>query len=98
MQLPIDEPLRDRGAAAERTSLAWNRTGLSAAAAGALTLHTFLNRGVAGIALAALLVGGGAFAYLTARHSPVSPARLRWLSLVITGAAVLSAWLAVTDA
>jgi len=44
------------------------------------------------------LVVGGALAYLTARRSPVSPARLRLLSLLVTGAAILGGWLSVTDA
>lgn len=95
---PTDGPGRDPGAALERTSLAWNRTGLSAVAAGALTLHVFSDRGVAGLALTALLGGGGALAYLSARRSPASPARLRLLSLVITAASVLGAMLSVTQA
>lgn len=90
--------MRDPGAAFERTSLAWNRTGLSAIAAGVLTLHGFSDRGAAGFLLAVVLVGGGAFAYLSARRSPVAPMRLRVLSLVVTAAALLAAWLAVTEA
>ena len=92
------DPIRDRGAAFERTSLAWNRTGLSAVAVGALTLHVFQDRGLAGFLLAVLLVVGGALAYLSARRSPVSPARLRLLSLVVTGAAVLGGLLSATEA
>lgn len=76
----------DPGAAAERTALAWNRTGLSAAAAGAIALKLFWGESMLGVGLAVLLVATAALAYA----APASPLRFRALSLAVTAAAVLS--------
>jgi hypothetical protein len=85
----------DRGAAFERTSLAWNRTGLTAAGAGALALKVFWDRTVLGLALAGLLLGIGVLAYAAGAHPPVAPVRLRALSLGVTAAAVLGVVVAI---
>ena len=86
----------DSGRAAERTSLAWNRTGLSCFAAAGIALKVFWDRSAAGLALAALLVVMGVVAYGAGRAGghdgrPTSAPRLRVLSLATSAVAVLAA-------
>ena len=94
-QGPAGTP-RDPGAAFERTTLAWNRTGLSSVAVGVLVLQVFWERGAPGLALAALFFGIGALAYLSGARAPVDAARLRLGSVAVGAAAVLSGVLSVT--
>ena len=86
---------RDAGLAFERTTLAWNRTGLSAMAVAALALHSFRDRILAAIAVAAVLGTIGVLAYRTGARSPASPARLRTMSVGVTAVAVLTAALSI---
>lgn len=82
---------RDPGLAAERTTLAWHRTGLSALAVAALAVHSFQDRLQLAVPIAGLLVVIGAAAYRTGSTSPVPPPRLRALSLAVGAVAVLCA-------
>jgi uncharacterized membrane protein YidH (DUF202 family) len=82
---------RDPGLAFERTSLAWHRTGLSAAAIAALTLKAMQHRLVVAIPLALVFASVAIAAYVTGASTPASPRRLRRLSLGVTAAAVLAA-------
>ena len=77
--------------AEERTSLAWNRTGLSCFAAAAIALKVFWDRSGPGVALAALLVLIGVMAYGAGRRDRSTPQRLRVLSLATSAVAVLAA-------
>ena len=86
---------RDPGLALERTTLAWQRTGLASAAVGAITLRVHWGSGPAGIVLAALFVAIGGLAYAAGSSTPVGPRRLRLMSLGLTGAAVLGALLSI---
>jgi uncharacterized membrane protein YidH (DUF202 family) len=90
----VTEPRRDPGLAYERTTLAWQRTGLSSAAVGAICVKVFWGGPTLGLAAAGLLVAVGALTYAAGRHTPVDPPRLRALSLGTTLAAALC--LAVT--
>ncbi len=82
---------RDRGLAFERTTLAWQRTGLSALATAAVTVkalqHRLVLAGGLGVALAAI----GLLALRTGATPPASPARLRTISLAVTLVAVVTA-------
>ena len=83
----------DPSMAEERTSLAWNRTGLSCFAAAAIALKVFWDRSGPGVALAALLVLIGVMAYGAGRRRDErsTPQRLRVLSLATSAVAVLAA-------
>jgi uncharacterized membrane protein YidH (DUF202 family) len=82
---------RDPGLAAERTTLAWQRTGLSALALAALAVHSFQDRLHLAVPVATVLAVVGATAYRTGSGAgPTTPARLRLVSLGVTAAAVLS--------
>ena len=84
--------MRDPGLAAERTTLAWHRTGLSSFALAALAVHSFQDRLAVAVPVAGLLAALGATAYRTgAAPGPTAPARLRLVSLGVTAAALLSA-------
>ena len=87
--------MNDPGLALERTTLAWHRTGLSSAAVGAIGLRVFWGTGVVGIALSALLVAIGGLAYAAGRTTPATPARLRAMSLGLTSAAAIGAFLSI---
>ena len=83
----------DPGLAAERTTLAWHRTGLSAVAVGALAAHSFQERVQIAVPVALLLALIGAVAYRTGDSpGPTPPARLRLVSLGVTAVAVVSAF------
>lgn len=82
---------RDPGLAFERTTLAWHRTGLSALALSALAVHSFQERMHVAVPVAGLLAAIGVFAYRTGSTSPVSPRRLRSMSLAVTTAAAVCA-------
>jgi uncharacterized membrane protein YidH (DUF202 family) len=86
---------RDPGLALERTTLAWQRTGLSCAAAGAICLKVFWEAGVAGIVLSVLFVGIGGLAYAAGAATPTTPGRLRAMSLGLTAAAAIGAFLSI---
>ena len=91
----MSEPFRDPGLALERTTLAWHRTGLSSVAVGALCLKVFWVAGVVGIALSALLVALGGLAYAAGASTPTTPRRLRAMSLGLTSAAAVAAFLSI---
>jgi hypothetical protein len=86
---------RDPGLALERTTLAWQRTGLSSAAIGAISLRVYWGSGPAGIVLAALFIAIGGLAYAASTSTPVGPTRLRLMSLAVTATAVLGAVLSI---
>lgn len=85
----------DPGLALERTTLAWHRTGLSSVAVGAICLRVFWESGVVGIALSALFVAMGGLAYAAGASTPTTPGRLRAVSLGLTVAAVIGAFLSI---
>ncbi len=87
---------RDPGAAFERTLLAWHRTGLSAAGAGALAFRIFFDRLPLGVVLSALLLLVGAAAWIPAAPAPTAPWRLRGMAIGITASAVLAGFLSMT--
>jgi uncharacterized membrane protein YidH (DUF202 family) len=100
------DPNSDAGVAVERTALAWNRTGLSAAAGGGIALKAFWGRSVLGLGLAALLLTIGALAYAEgaasyrARRAGTMPGdsariRLHALSLAMTAAAGVAVAVAI---
>ena len=86
---------QDPGLALERTTLAWHRTGLSSIAVGALCLNVFWGRGVIGIALSAVLVTIGGLAYAAGAATPTTPRRMRAMSLGLTLAAAVGAFLSI---
>jgi uncharacterized membrane protein YidH (DUF202 family) len=88
-----DDP--DRGLAFERTTLAWNRTGLSSVAVGAVTLKVYWDEHVLGIVLGLLLVAVGVLAYEAGATAPAGPGTLRAMSLAVTAAAVVGVALSV---
>ena len=85
----------DPGLALERTTLAWHRTGLSSVAVGAISLKVFWERGVVGIGLSVLLVAIGALAYAAGAATPTTPGRLRAISVGLTLAAGIGAFLSI---
>jgi uncharacterized membrane protein YidH (DUF202 family) len=98
------EAVADRGVAVERTALAWNRTGLASAASGGITVKVFWGNSGVGMAVAALLLAIGAFAYFEGASGyrlhletglAGSARRLRLLSLSVGAAAALSVVVAV---
>lgn len=100
--------LFDAGAQAERTALAWQRTGLSAIAVGALLVHTHPERYALSLLPGVLLMMSGTlsaavFAPLRyrrivravrARHSPAEP-RTILLFCVLVSLVVVTAGLSV---
>lgn len=96
--------LFDLGAQSERTALAWQRTGLSAVAVGALLLHTHAGQQLPGVVL--LAVGALSAAVLAptryrgilravrARRSPARPRVVLLLSLLM-GIVEVTAGLAI---
>lgn len=86
---------RDPGAAAERTTLAWHRTGISAAAAAALSLRVFVHRPPLGPALVALFVVVVVVSYLPDRQRARSSRQLLVVTGCVSVAAVLSLALAL---
>jgi hypothetical protein len=86
---------RDRGLAFERTSLAWNRTGLASLAAAALCLKVFWDGHPLGLVLAAILAVIGVVAYGAGARPPVTPNTLRAMSLATTAAAVVGMVLSI---
>ena len=88
-------PRRDPGLAMERTTLAWHRTGLSSVAVGAVCLKAFWGEDPVGIVLAGLLVLVGALAYAGSGEAPAGRGRVRNLSLALTSAAAIAAFLSI---
>ena len=86
---------RDPGLALERTTLAWQRTGLSSVAVGAICLKVFWERGAVGIAVSAAFGAIGGLAYAAGASTPTTPARLRAVSLGLTFAATTAALLSI---
>lgn len=98
------DALFDLGAQSERTALAWQRTGLSAVAVGALLLHTHPGHQLPGLLL--LIVGALSAAVLAParyrgilravriRRSPVQPRVIVLLSILM-GVVEVTAGLAV---
>ena len=86
---------RDPGLAFERTTLAWHRTGLASAAVGAIALRFHGDDGPLGIALSGLLATIGGLAYAAGRTTPVGARRLLAMSVGLTAAAVLAAYLGI---
>ena len=86
---------RDPGLALERTTLAWQRTGLSSAAVGAICLKVFWRLGVVGVVASALFVAIGGLAFAAGRATPTTPGRLRAMSLGLTVAAAVGAFLCI---
>jgi uncharacterized membrane protein YidH (DUF202 family) len=86
---------RDPGLAFERTTLAWNRTGLSCVAVGALCLKVFWDDAVLGLVLGVLLIATGVLAYETGPRAPARPRTLRAMSLAVTAAALLGVALSI---
>jgi uncharacterized membrane protein YidH (DUF202 family) len=80
----------DPGLAFERTTLAWNRTGLASVAAGGVCLKVFWDREILGLALALLLIAIGVLSYVAGARTPVGPRALRVMSLAVTTSAVLA--------
>jgi uncharacterized membrane protein YidH (DUF202 family) len=68
-------PERDPGLAAERTTLAWQRTGLSALALAALAVHSFQDRLHLAVPVATVLAVVGATAYRTGGAAGPTPLR-----------------------
>ena len=87
--------MKDPGLALERTTLAWHRTGLSSVAVGALSLKVFWGTGALGVALSALLLAIGGLAYAAGATTPATPGRLRAISLGLTAAAAIGAFLGI---
>jgi uncharacterized membrane protein YidH (DUF202 family) len=98
MSVPSGEavsPIRDPGLQAERTALAWNRTGLSVLVNALLALRTGWDSGEAGLsalAIALLLAAGAAIYYgawrrrhLLSSHPSIAPS-----SFAIAAAAVVA--------
>lgn len=98
-------PLLDVGAQAERTALAWQRTGLALLGAGAILLHAGGGRVTVGVGLLDLVAGTGMGAFVapvryrrTLRHVGDSRSPLARRSVVvITGCAVATALTAAAD-
>ena len=86
---------RDPGLAFERTTLAWNRTGLASVGAGAIALKVFWGLHVLGVALGLLLIAIGVLAYEAGAHAPAGSRTLRAMSLAVTAAAVVGVALSV---
>ena len=86
---------RDPGLAFERTTLAWNRTGLASVTVGAVTLKVYWDAHVLGVVLGLLLIGIGVLAYEAGAKAPAGPGRLRAMSLAVTAAAVVGVALSV---
>jgi uncharacterized membrane protein YidH (DUF202 family) len=86
---------RDPGLAFERTTLAWNRTGLSCVAVGAVCLKVFWDDAVLGLVLGALLIATGVLAYETGPRAPARPRTVRAMSLAVTAAALLGVGLSI---
>lgn len=75
MRPPADAPILDRGAQAERTRLAWNRTGLALAVNAGLLVHAqggSLARHIP--ALAMLAVALGCFLFASRRYRLINTA------------------------
>jgi uncharacterized membrane protein YidH (DUF202 family) len=87
----VDDP----GLAFERTTLAWNRTGLSSVAAGAVCLKVFWGGAVLGVLLATLLLLVGGLAYAAGVRAPASASTLRALSLAVTSSAAMAVLLTI---
>ena len=85
----------DPGLALERTTLAWQRTGLSSVAIGAIALRVFWGSGAAGIVLSALFIAIGGVAYAAGRTTPATPGRLRAMSVGLTLTAAIGAFLSI---
>ncbi|HUP86922.1 MAG TPA: DUF202 domain-containing protein [Acidimicrobiales bacterium] len=85
----------DPGLAPERTTLAWQRTGLSSVAAAAVCLKAFWGGHVLGLVLAGLLVAIGGLAYAAGAEAPVAPATVRAVSVTIGVAATLGVFLSI---
>ena len=86
---------RDPGLAFERTTLAWNRTGLSCVAVGAVCLKVFWDHEVLGLVLGFVLIGTGVLAYEAGVKAPAGPRILRAMSLAVTAAALVGAVLSI---
>ena len=86
---------RDPGLAFERTALAWNRTGLSCVAVGALCLKVFWDEALLGIVLGLVLVATGVLAYEAGATAPAGRRTMRAMSLAVTAAAVVGVALSV---
>ena len=87
--------MNDPGLASERTSLAWNRTGLACLATAAICLKVFWDGELLGLVLAAVLAVTGTVAYSTGARPPVTARKLRAMSLAVTSAAVVGAALSI---
>ena len=87
---------RDPGAAAERTALAWHRTGIAAAATAAVALRGFAARPPLGPAVVALLVFVAVVSYLPGRREASTPRQLRLVTAAVSVAGGLALVLAAT--
>lgn len=96
---------RDPGLQAERTVLAWNRTGLALLANGLLALRTgwgSQQAAITGLAFALLIAAGGVLVYGVCRHrqllnSPQVKAPAVLAMVVVTGVSLLACMVGVAS-
>ena len=83
----------DRSRALERTALAWNRTGLSFVAVGAVVLRTLApsGRGAVGLVMVAVGIAAALHAWRPRAEDPVRAIRLLSLGTTALAVAVLVA-------
>lgn len=80
----------DRGFAIERTALAWQRTGLSHVATGALCLRLLPSSPARPVLAAAMVVAGAVLSIGGRRLHPGEPHR-RWIAAVSTATGIAAA-------